>query len=266
MEEKEDSVQFLADETITIYRSPKGLRVFPYTPGICVFPSGRYVFTNDVGGPDVSRLPGYDALPENPHNCLDNIFSAERKRFGQIFTSDDKGLTWQRRAVRSFCHARPFFAGNAVYVLGQVGDLVIYRSTDGGDTWDDGHFLTEYETWHQSACNVWIENDTVTLVMDRRYWEAGEEQTAWSVSHIAPVVLKANVRDDLTKRESWTFSDSVRFKDLIDENELEYFGIPFLPTHNSAAKDPGATIPPTDLAGPFTFSCGRIRPVPDTAP
>jgi photosystem II stability/assembly factor-like uncharacterized protein len=34
-----------------------------------------------------------------------------------------------------FMHARPFAAGESLYVLGHAGDLMIIRSDDGGETW-----------------------------------------------------------------------------------------------------------------------------------
>jgi len=201
--------------------------------------SGRYIFTNDISGPDVAKLPEFEVLEPNPHTNPEHYVYPNKKKLGQIYVSDDRGHTWQRKAVRSFCHARPFAFGNTVYVLGQVGDLVIYCSHDGGETWDDGQYLTENEIWHQSACNVWIENNIVTLVMECRFWEEGEQHLYhdWSVCQLAPVVMRGDLRTDLTRRENWTFSNALRFKDVIDENQLEYFGVPFMHTHNLPAAE-----------------------------
>lgn len=221
-------MQFLANDYETIYRAPDGKKVFPYTPGICVLESGRYVFTNDLGGAEAKTLPEMAQIIPNPHSG--------RAHIGQIYTSDDKGKSWQRRAVRNFTHARPFEAGGAVYVLGHAGDLVIYRSDDGGETWDAGHFFTKGEAWHQSACNVWKEDGYITLVMERRIYNEDEEDLLaagydWSVAKLAPVVMRAKMTDDLTVKENWTFSNTVRFSDMVKEEELDLFGIPFLHTN-----------------------------------
>ena len=54
---------------------------------------------------------------------------------GKIYTSDDHGKTWTHRTDMPMMHARPFSAGNSVYVLGHNSDLCIIRSDDGGGTW-----------------------------------------------------------------------------------------------------------------------------------
>ena len=221
-------MEFLANDYKVVYEAPKGKKIFPYTPGIAVLKNGRYVFTNDLGGPDSGKLPVRDMLQPSP--AANSIY------VGQIYTSDDKGETWQLRAVRNFTHARPFEAGHTVYVLGHSKDLVIYRSDDGGETWDNGSYLTDGETWHQSACNVWIEDGYVNLVMERRFYKEDEDNLLaagydWSVAFLAPVVMRAKVDADLTKRENWTFSNEVRFTDVVDEETLDLFGMPFYHTN-----------------------------------
>ncbi|MBR5309086.1 MAG: exo-alpha-sialidase [Clostridia bacterium] len=212
-------MEFLANEFVEIYRTEKGKKQFCYTPAICVLDSGRYIFSGDVGGNDATELPGYDAIPKNPANG--------RVEFGQIFTSDDKGKTWQRRAVRNFCHARPFAVGNTVYLLGHSGDLVIYKSEDAGETWDNGTFLTQNEEWHQSACAYHMEDGVITLVMETVKHREGDHQSGWYVANLCPVVMRARLSDDLTKKESWTFSNKVCFRDVLDVNESDLFGVPF---------------------------------------
>lgn len=212
-------MDFLANEFIEIYRCPKNKKMFAYTPAICVLENGRYIFTGDIGGNDVAELPEYNDIPANP--------ATGKKEFGHIFTSDDKGKTWQRRAVRNFTHARPFVADNAIYILGHCGDLVIYRSTDGGETWDNGSWLTQGESWHQSACAYVVEDGIITLVMETYKYREGDHSSGWNVANLCPVVMRARLSDDLTKAENWTFSDKVCYRDIVDVNELDFFGIPF---------------------------------------
>lgn len=212
-------MEFLANDFVEIYHAPKGRKMFTYTPAICVLDSGRYVFSGDIGGDDKVELPEYGALIPSP--------VGGRKFYGQIFISDDKGKTWQRKAVRNFEHARPFAIGNTVYILGHGGDLVIYRSDDGGETWDDGSWLTQGEAWHQSACGYVIEDGIITLVMETYKFRDGDHKSGWNVANLCPVVMRAKLSDDLTKIESWTFSDRVCFRDIVNTDDLDYFGVPF---------------------------------------
>ena len=224
-------MEYLANEYTVISERPR--RDVPvYTPAICVLKSGRYIFTNDLGG--------------NAHEVVDtsafHLPSSGVARVGQIYTSDDGGRTWQLRCRRNFRHARPFELGDRIYVLGHADDLVIYCSEDGGETWDDGTYLTEGECWHQSACNVWIEGGTIALVMEKIFNRPGEVTSSWNVASKAPVVLRARTDADLTKRESWTFSNAVRFRDVVDEDALDLHGIPFYPSLKHRDEYPDGTV------------------------
>ena len=157
-------VRPLADDFVKIFESPDPQNVYCYSPGITRCPSGRLVATMDVGGPGVSKLPGQE--PGNP------------KR-GKVFTSDNHGKTWTHRVDSPMVHARPFMAGNSVYVLGHRGDLLVMRSDDEGETWTEPERLTKGQSWHQSACNVHYANGCVYLVMERRVYD---DIKAWSVS------------------------------------------------------------------------------------
>lgn len=61
--------------------------------------------------------------------------------------------------------------------------------------------------------------------MERRF-ERGLKK-CWRVGDIAPVLLRANVQDDLTKPASWTFASSLVFQDAISPDSLDFFGVPF---------------------------------------
>ena len=111
-----------------LYRSPSPRDIYAFSPGICTLPGGRLVATMDLGGKGVTE-----------------------KHTGKIFLSDDGGNNWRHVADASFRHARPFVAGNAVYVLGHAVDLVILRSDDQGETWSAPTRLTEGQQWHQGA-------------------------------------------------------------------------------------------------------------------
>lgn len=200
-------IEPLANDYIKLYETDIDRQEYAYTPGICVLPNGRIIATMDHV---------YKGLAEIEMNS----------QRGLIFLSDD-GENF--RFIRHFPagHARPFVAGNSVYVLGQHGRLVILRSDDWGETWSEPCFLTDPEEngrWHGSATSVWYEEDRVYMVMEHTVAEPG---TPWPVAAIAPVLLRANVNDDLTKRESWTFASELRFREHVNQAEMNDFGVPF---------------------------------------
>lgn len=222
----------LADKFVVIdCESAPGSQTFRFTPSICVTKSGRYIFTNELRS---KKHPG--SRPDTPHyeEITPNPYSQEN-HVGQIFISDDKGKSWRYVCARNFSQQRVFEADGALYLLGHSSDLVIYRSLDNGETWDHGHWLTQGERWHQSACGIWIEDGYINLIMESVFNFEGELiSNGWNIASMAPVMMRARLSDDLTKRENWLFSDRVRFRDLIDENELEWFGVPFYPSDRQA--------------------------------
>ena len=209
----------LANEFVTVYESPDPARIYAYTPGLVRLESGRLVATMDQGGPGVHDLPG----PKGRRGE-----GAGRAWQGLIFTSDDRGQTWTRRAAFPFMHARPFVAGRSLYVLGHAGDLAIIRSDDEGESWSEVAFLTKGQAWHQSACNFHYVGGSsagcVYLVMERR---ARHTHDGWPVSDFAPVLMRADVQADLTRRESWTLASELVIGDHVER--AEWLGVPFWP-------------------------------------
>ena len=206
----------LAPVKSVVYHSPSPKDVFAYSPGICALDSGRLVATMDAGGPGVVRYF------EKAVSSGGDFYEC-----GQVFLSDDRGETWKKTAEFPYYHARPFAAGKSLYVLGHAGDLRIIRSDDGGETWSEPYFLTHGEAWHQAPANVWYANGRVYLVMEKL---SEEPRPGWPVSALLPVLLSANVNDDLTRRENWRFAEAKAFRDLMKEEETDYFGIPFYRT------------------------------------
>jgi hypothetical protein len=206
-------IQPLAQDYVTVYESPDPDNIYTYSPGIAVLPNGRLVATLDLSGPGMDDLPGPKRVIE--HGQL---------WFGKIFTSDDKGATWQFRADFPFMHARPFIAGNSVYVIGHCNDLAIVRSDDNGETWSETSFLSKGEIWHQAPANVLYVNDHVYLVMERMTFTG---MKIWPCSILAPVLMRGSIDNDLLIRENWTFASELAFCDTVPVDQLDYFGIPF---------------------------------------
>ena len=216
------AVRPLADDYVTLYESPDPEHIFSYSPGLARLAAGRLVATAgprlvatiDLGGPAAKELEG----PKYQRGEMGYSWQ------GRVYTSDDGGATWQHRVNFPFMHARPFVAGDSVYVLGQAADLMIIRSDDGGETWSEPVKLTDGQHWHQAPCNVHYAHGKVYLVMERR---VRHDIRGWYVGEVAPVLMRGDVADDLTKRENWTFADELVFEDVVKPEDLEWFGIPF---------------------------------------
>lgn len=198
---KIDNMRIAEPERI-LYESPSPKEIFCYSPGICRLESGRLVATIDLGGPGCSRP------------------------IGKCFLSDDRGANWRHVLDFPFHHARPFSAGNSLYILGFNPDLAIVRSVDDGDTWSEPAALTRGECWHQAPCNVCYANSCVYLVMERR---CSMNCRGWYVSELAPVLMRGKTGDDLGDRKNWTFASEIMFRDAFPDSELIRRGMSFFP-------------------------------------
>ena len=150
-------MNLLSQSETVLLESPDPQRIFTCSPGIVRLASGRLVVADGLRGGDGDDIPQPKYCPR-PGQFWQ----------GKVLTSDDRGGSWQPRGDYAIMHARPFVAGDALYILGHAGDLMITKSTDGGDTWSEPVALTEGQFWHQAPCNVWEANGCVYLVMERR--------------------------------------------------------------------------------------------------
>ena len=211
-------IQPLAREHVVIHRSGNPDSLYLGTPGIVRLASGRLVATLDQFGPGVSTLMGEKA-----------VFPATGSQLqGLIFLSDDGGRNWEFVRPFPFCHARPFVAGGRLYLLGHALDLKIMVSDDEGETWSAVAALTQGQTWTGACDNVWYANGSVYLALERRF-ERGLRD-CWRVGDIAPVLMRAREKSDLTRAENWTFASPLVFEDVITPEKLDYFGIPYYPS------------------------------------
>lgn len=225
-------MQLLAQEFSVVIKSPDPAKLYCYSPGLTRLPTGRLVATMDFGGPGVAGLPGihgdWRGIPVQ----------------GKAFISDDGGASWRHCTDFPFLHARPFVAGKSLYVLGHCGDVMAIRSDDGGETWTPPAKLTDGGDWAQAPCNVHYANGCIYLVMEQGMPRGIR---GWAVASLAPVLMRARLGDDLTRRESWTFASSSPFVDLVDAAKGEGFGVPFFATNpnDSAYPAPGREMAPT---------------------
>ncbi len=215
----------LAQEHRVLYESPDPQRIFAYSPGLARLPSGRLLATMDQGGPGVADLAGPKGWRGEGRHAWQ----------GRIFTSDDHGLTWQERGLFPFMHARPFVAGERVYILGHDADLCVIASDDEGDSWTPVRRLTQGQAWHQSACNVHHARGNIHLVMERRVYD---NVKGWPVSELAPVLMVGSESADLTQVENWDFASEIVFSDL---EQATMLGVPFWSDRQGLSESEGDT-------------------------
>lgn len=208
-------IRALANDHVVVAESPAPASTALYTPSIVRLPSGRLVA------------------------CYTQTNRIEKHGATHIVTSDDKGLTWTKRAVSPTNQGRVFVAGDSVYYFAtrfyvapgsnpKGEPMCIQRSRDGGVTWSEPSNL-DARTWHQTAANVLVSRGHVYLVMERH---TIDNIRSWKVGALAPVLMRAKVDDDLTRPSAWTYASELTFQDIIPgyrENDLktDFFGVPF---------------------------------------
>lgn len=187
-------MNFIADEKI-LYHSYDPKKLYCYTPWICHGFNGRLFVSYDIAGPGLAQLDG----PKSDHGDSGSNQC-------HILYSDDHGRTWTCCSKQPMLHARVFTAGKSVYILGHSGRLVIARSDDNGMTWSQPAVLDENLYWHQSGGSIDYRHGKVYLSMEIKpftdRWAGGD-----------PLLMSADVTADLTKRDSWTFSNLVKFEE-----------------------------------------------------
>ncbi len=180
------AVEFPNVPGVVVNHLAAGTRQFIGSPSIAILPSGDYVATHDIFGPGSTR---------------DRTV---------VFTSHDRGATWQRLAeITGQWWSTLFVHRGALYLMGtsrEYGAAVIRRSEDGGRTWttpgdaDSGLLLGDGK-YHCAPGPV--------LVQGGRIWRAMEDAMGpggWG-SHFRAFMLSAPEDADLLKAASWTASN-----------------------------------------------------------
>ncbi len=188
-------MRLIADEKI-FYRSPDPQNLYCYTPWLENGFDGRLLASFDIAGDGLKNESG-------PRS--------EKGDYGgnqmRIYVSDDKGVSWRETGRLPMLHARVFAAGNSLYALGHGGKLLISRSDDNGETWSTPACLGEEMVWHQGACGYERHDGKIWLTMEKvpylDHWQGGD-----------PVLMCADEKSDLTRRESWKFSNLLKFEDI----------------------------------------------------
>lgn len=217
-------------QPVTLHASPDPAGVFQANPSLLALSSGRLLAAIHLHGPGLAKQPGIKGK-HYPHSHL---------LLGKIYSSNDKGATWQHRADFPFAFARLFRDGESIFALGHKGNLQIVKSADGGNTWSKAESLTpEDDTgglFHQGPGNV--------LLHQGYFYAAFMKNRAapfqgWPGSILKPVVLRAKAGTNLMAAKSWSFSTPEKnFPEWFPPASYPGFGIPFFNTPSPDKSDP----------------------------
>ncbi len=184
-------MNLIADEKI-LFESPDPGSIYCYTPAIVEGESGRLIAAFDLGGPGTEQLKG-------PRSDFGDWPTGNQIR---ILLSDDDGASWREAQNRvPMMHEILFKSGNALYLLGHSGRLVISRSNDNGESWSEPVTLEADHLWHQSAGRVDFRHGKLYVAYEQRLGNK-----TWP--DVAPVLMSARVDADLTDRANWCFSEA----------------------------------------------------------
>lgn len=178
---------------IIINYIPSETQKYIGSPSICILPNGDYIVSHDEFGPKSREFESANTY---------------------IYKSIDKGITWQRIAqINGQFWSNLFLVNNDLYLMGtnkHHGNLIIRRSTDGGQTWTipydaDNGLILEGE-YHTAPVPVVFYNG--------RVWRGVEYATAqtteWGKRYSA-LIVSAPIDSDLLKAKNWTRSNHLPY-------------------------------------------------------
>lgn len=150
--------------------------------------------------------------------------SAAHEWLVSVLTSDDGGRSWTHRKDLPMVDGQPFVAGKAVYVIGGREDLFVSRSDD-GSVWSDLAPLKTGRQWYafpgpaiRKGGRIYLEKECRTVPVKHGF-------PVWI---LAPVVLSAPLDADLTRPETWTYSNTLSYQQAVAQyGKPNLLGVPF---------------------------------------
>ena len=174
---------------VVIDHIPVSKGVYIGSPSIAVLPAGDYVASHDHFGPNSSE---------------------HTSALTAVFRSADRGKTWKKVSeVQGAFWSSLFVHRGSLYLLGpdrHHGNILIRRSTDGGETWttpassttgvlrDNGEYHCAPMPVLEHAGRLW------------RGFEWRHPPVAWGINYRASM-LSAPVDADLLDAASWTLAE-----------------------------------------------------------
>lgn len=167
----------------------KSTETYIGSPSLCILPDGEYVASHDLFGPKANTGKMGTTL---------------------VFRSGDKGATWRQIArIGGQYWSNLFLHDGALYLLGTDkghGNIVIRRSTDGGETWSvpmDADTGLLFEGHYHTA-------PTPVALHGGRLWRAFEDADARDSKlpdRYGVLMISADAGSDLLKASNWKMSD-----------------------------------------------------------
>jgi hypothetical protein len=156
------------------------------SPSLAVLPTGAYVASHDVFGPE--------------SGSTSNARSA-------VYGSTDRGASWRKLAeIAPMFWGKLFVHRDRLYMLGtrhEYGDVLLRRSDDGGRTWSDPLTpttgLLQTGRYHCAPCPV--------LVHGGRLWRSMERFTGGAWGNFEALVISAPIDADLLDAAAWRWSE-----------------------------------------------------------
>ncbi len=170
----------LAQDFITLARSPDRDSIFLGSPSLASSPAGRLVSSYEYFGP---KAP----ISQQCH----------------IMRSDDGGRTWAEISLTDVMWGSLFYLDDVLYMIGNhrvTKDIVITRSDDDGSTWTPSSTL--FTGRYTNAPTSIVIHDGILY----RAFENCAGPTGWR-----SLVVAADIQADLMNPKTWRMSNEVEY-------------------------------------------------------
>jgi len=178
--------------TIIAYSDPS-TEVYLGSPSIAILPDGSYVASHDHFGSGIN---------------------VDSSTLTSVYKSVDHGNNWEKVSdIRNLFWSNLFVLNDDLYNFGMTcryGQMVIRKSTDGGNTWTDpvdtkSGLLSKEKQYHTAPMPMVVHKDRIYRAVEHR--DPPEE---WGVNYEAHVI-SADVDADLLNLKSWQISNPIHY-------------------------------------------------------